>query len=145
MRCSALLLAHELDAVRAGEWRPLPVLRSLPDARGRDMFILAYVPLVAALIWLAAYPPGARYGSGSRRRLMRSWSSRWRCTGPSLHPDHDFRGALSRGLILGAGAVGALHAALLARVAGSIVIPGRLTRPPGIRQRPQIATTRGTP
>lgn len=52
----SLLLAHELDAMRAAEWRLLSVLRSLPDARGRDAFILAHVPLMAVLIWLAAHP-----------------------------------------------------------------------------------------
>ena len=55
----SLLLAHELDAIRGGEWRFLPVLRSLPDARGRDAFILAHVPLTAVLIWLATYPSAA--------------------------------------------------------------------------------------
>lgn len=123
----SLLLAHELDAVRAGEWRLLPVLRSLPDARGRDAFILLHVPLVAALIWLAAHlSSDLRFWFQAavdaflviHVALHRAFA---------LHPGYDFHGALSRGLILGAGAAGALHAALLARVSGSVVILGWLT------------------
>jgi len=110
----SLLLAHELDAMRAGEWRLLPILRSLPDARGRDGFILVHVPLVTALIWLAAHP------SADTRFWFQASADAF-CVvhvllhrAFALHPKYDFHGALSRGLILGAGAVGAMHAALLA-------------------------------
>jgi len=110
----SLLLAHELDAVRAREWRLLPVLRRLPDAQGRDAFILVHVPLVALLIWLAASPVAdVRFWFQAvadaffvvHVALHRAFMS---------HPDYDFHGALSRSLILGAGAVGALHLTLMA-------------------------------
>lgn len=110
----SLLLAHELDAVRAGEWRLLPVLRSLPDARGRDAFILVHVPLFTALIWLAAS------SSATTRFWFQAAVDAFLVVHVMLHrafvrhPAYDFHGALSRGLIVGAGAVGALHAALLA-------------------------------
>ncbi len=110
----SLLLAPELDAMRAAEWRLLPVLCSLPDARGRDAFILARVPLMAVLIWLAAHP------SASTRFWFQEAVDAFLVVHVALHralahhPDHDFHRALSRGLILGAGAVGVLHAVLLA-------------------------------
>lgn len=113
----SLLLAHELDAMRAREWRLLPVLRRLSDERGRDGFILLHVPLVAVLVWLAAHPsPGVRSGFQAAAdvffvvhvALHRAFVR---------HPDYDFHGPISRGLILGAGAVGAVHLALLAATA----------------------------
>ena len=110
----SLLLAHELDAMRGREWRLLPVLRSLPDTQGRDAFILVHVPLVAAIVWLAAHP------SGDVRFWFQAAADAFFMVHVALHrafsrhPDYDFHGALSRSLILGAGAVGALHAAILA-------------------------------
>lgn len=111
----SFLLAHELDAVRAREWRLLPVLRRLPDRQGRDAFILVHVPLVALLVWLAAYSssPSVRLGTQGAAdaffvvhvALHRAFVS---------HPGYDFHGAPSRGLILGAGAAGAAHLACLA-------------------------------
>ncbi len=123
----ALLLAHELDAVRAGEWRLLPVLRSLPDARGRDAFILVHVPPLAALVWLAAHP------STVTRFWFQVATDDFLMVHMALHrayahhPAYDFHRALPRGLILGAGAVGALHAVLLGWGVGSVVTPKRFT------------------
>lgn len=109
----SLLLAHELDAVRAREWRLLFVLRRMPEERAREAFVLIHVPIVAALIWLLANPaPGLRLPSQIafdlflvvhavlHRRLER-------------HPLYDFHGRVSKGLIFGAAAVGALHLLLL--------------------------------
>lgn len=110
----SLLLAHELDAVRGREWRLLPVLRSLPDTQGRDAFILVHVPLVAAIVWLAAHP------SADVRFWFQAVADTFFVIHVALHrvflrhPDYDFHGALSRSLILGAAGVGFLHAALMA-------------------------------
>jgi len=118
----SLLLAHELDAMRAGEWRFLPVLRSLPDTQGRDAFILVHVPLVAAIIWLAAYP------SADVRFWFQATADAFFIAHVALHrafvrhPGYDFHGALSRVLILGAGTVGALHAALMAWTASVVIV-----------------------
>ena len=49
----ALLIAHELDAVRAREWRVLPLTAFLPDLTGRAVFIWAHVPLTILMIWIA--------------------------------------------------------------------------------------------
>lgn len=110
----ALLLAHELDAMRAREWRLLPILRRLRDAQGRDAFVIIHVPLFAALLWLAAHP------SAATRFWFQAATDVFLVVHVVLHrafvrhPAYDFHGALSRGLILGAGIVGALHVVLLA-------------------------------
>ena len=108
----ALFLAHQLDAVRGREWRVLPVFNALSEETGRVAFIALHVPL----LWLI---------------LLGSWSAEtdskefWRFVvagfGPlhyglhwllREHPHYDFDGLLSRGLIIGYGALGALYAAL---------------------------------
>lgn len=40
----ALFIAHELDAVRAHEWRLLPLLQSLPERAAYPAFVLMHVP-----------------------------------------------------------------------------------------------------
>ena len=49
----ALMLTHELDAVRRHEWRILPGMERLPDARGAQLFVWVHAPLVAALLWFS--------------------------------------------------------------------------------------------
>jgi len=111
----ALLLAHELDAVRAHEWRLLPVMRRVPDAKGRNAFILIHVPLIALLLWLAAAPADPRFWFQVavdtfcivHVALHQGFVS---------HPNYEFHAPLSRGLIYGTGAVGILHLLLLAQM-----------------------------
>lgn len=45
------LLAHELDAVRAEEWRILPVLSRMGDEAGYHAFTVLHIPLYALLLW----------------------------------------------------------------------------------------------
>ncbi len=52
----ATLLAHELDAVHKREWRILFVLRGLPEATARRVFVLLHIPLLALLMWLVSHP-----------------------------------------------------------------------------------------
>lgn len=47
----ALILMHEMDAVRCKEWRIFPGLSLLSDTRGFVVFMLAHVPL---FFWLLA-------------------------------------------------------------------------------------------
>jgi hypothetical protein len=109
----AVLMAHELDAVRAREWRLLYVLRRLPEESARAAFIVLHVPLLMAMIWLGGFPdPAVRtpfqaaldlfliVHAGLHKRLEH-------------HPFYDFDGALSRALIIGAALAGALHLVLL--------------------------------
>ena len=45
----ALLLVHEMDAVRLGEWRIFRLLRSLRDEAGCVAFAALHVPIYALL------------------------------------------------------------------------------------------------
>lgn len=110
----ALLVTHELDAVRAREWRVLPGLRSLPDARGRTAFILVHVPLFAVLFWFVAHPDAAvRVWAQAAVDLFLIVHVGLHRTFTS-HPEYDFHGPVSRGLIIGAGLAGVAHLVLLA-------------------------------
>lgn len=103
------LLAHEFDAVARSEWRVLPLTSFLPDDLGYLAFVMLHIPLVAWLIHLTGH-------SDATVRL------RWQGivsvflvihVGLHLlfvgHEHYDFHSALSRSLIFGAGAFGALH------------------------------------
>lgn len=108
-----MLLGHEMDAVHKHEWRLLFFLRAMPDERARDIFVLAHVPLVVALLWLIGHPSGD----------VRLWTvvaldaflivhagMHWRL---SDHPKYEFNTPVSRLLIYGAAVVGAVHLFLL--------------------------------
>lgn len=108
-----LLLGHEMDAVHKHEWRLLFILRSMPDERARDLFVLAHVPLVVVLLWLV----------GHSSEDVRLWTMavtdaflvvhaglHWRL---SDHPKYEFNTPVSRLLIYGAAVVGAVHLLLL--------------------------------
>jgi hypothetical protein len=109
----ALLLGHEMDAVHKHEWRLLFFLRTMPDERARDLFVLAHVPAVVILLWLLAHPAEA-----TRLWTMVAMDAflvihaglHWRL---SDHPKYEFNTPVSRLLIYAAAAVGAAHLFLL--------------------------------
>lgn len=110
----ALLFTHELDAVRAREWRLFPVLRAMPEETGRAVFIAAHVPLFAIIFWMAGHasnPARFWFEAGVDAFLTVHVGLHWMFR---RHPLYDFHGVLSRLWIVGAGAVGLLHLALLA-------------------------------
>ena len=102
----AFIWTHELDALDRHEWRVMPVLRTLPDALAKRIFLWMHVPLMALSAWLIAAGPGS-VGAGilaglcilhvGLHRLFRN------------HPAYEFQGLESRLLILGAGLFGALY------------------------------------
>lgn len=51
----AVLACHELDAVAQSEWKLLPVLNTLPDETAYSVFVIAHIPIFAALMWLAGH------------------------------------------------------------------------------------------
>lgn len=104
----ALLATHELDAVRAAEWRLLPGLNRIADPQTAfRTFTLLHVPLFALLFW-AADRPAVQVGldlfliahAGAHFALRR-------------HPLYDFNNTPSRLLIFGAVPTAALHLLLL--------------------------------
>lgn len=108
----SLLLTHELDAVARAEWRVLPLTSFLPDRIGFPVFVLLHVPLFAVLPWWVGHrDPGIRRGA-------RTASSAFLVVHVGLHlafsahEHYDFHSALSKLLIFGGGAFGALYLAL---------------------------------
>ena len=108
----ALFLTHQLDAVRGREWRVLPVFNALSEETGRAAFIILHAPLLW-LILLGCWSPEAE--------TREFWRFVVAGFGPvhfglhwllREHPHYDFDGLLSRGLIIGYGALGALYVAL---------------------------------
>ncbi len=110
------LLTHEMDAVRAEEWRLLYVLRGLPEAAAYPAFLLLHLPMVFVLFWLSHHKaPRLREGfrllvagflvvhAGLHARLAN-------------HPLNGFEGLVSNGLIAAAGLCGGLY--LLLRYLG---------------------------
>ena len=111
------LIAHELDAVHKREWRLLFVLRSMPEAQARTAFVLAHVPLLAALLWLV-----------SRDGPIALWTTAavdvFMIVHAGLHlrlrdrQEYDFRSVPSRALIHGTAAVAVVHLVLLMLIGG---------------------------
>ena len=106
------LLTHEMDAMTHSEWRILPPTRWLADDLGRELFVMAHVPLYALIIGLlASLHPGTR----DRARF---WVSVFLVIHAGLHaafssdPAYTFAGALSNTLIYGAAALGGLYLVL---------------------------------
>lgn len=104
----ALLASHELDAVTQSEWRLLFVLRDLPEALARDVFVVLHVPLFAGLVALL-WHAGARL-----RSRARSVFAAFLVVHVAIHQhlsDHPlylFDGVISQLLIVAAGLTGAL-------------------------------------
>ena len=107
------LVAHELDAVHKREWRLLFVLRRLPDGSARRAFVLVHVPLLAVLLWLAAYPgAGVRYWTmlGLDLFMVVHAGLHGRLSG---HAKNEFNTPHSRLIIYGTAALAAGHLIVL--------------------------------
>jgi hypothetical protein len=106
------LFTHELDAIPNHEWRGLPLLGTLPDETGMLVFISAHVPLFATLIALVASKDERIRG------LSRLGISVFLVVHGLLHalsagePTYEFSSRLSRLLIFGGSALGALYLVL---------------------------------
>lgn len=103
----AFLLTHEMDAIRAHEWRIFPLTAWLDEAAGYRVFTLAHVPPYAWLLAQIARPQGVSSG-------LRIGLDIFSIIHVALHllflrhPKNEFTGWFSWLLILGAGAAGAL-------------------------------------
>jgi hypothetical protein len=103
----AFILTHEMDAVRAREWRLLPLLARLDDHAGYLVFTLAHIPLYLLLFWGLFGPNGINQGVVRAldiffivHVLLHLLFLR--------HPQNGFRSAASWLIILGAGVAGLL-------------------------------------
>lgn len=102
----SFLLAHEMDAVRAREWKMLPVLSGMGEEAGYRTFVLLHVPLYALLLWTL------REGDASFGLVV--VLDAFFVVHLLLHvflrnlPENRFGSALSWSLILGSGVSGAI-------------------------------------
>lgn len=48
---TALILIHEMDAIRCKEWRIFPGLSLLDDKTGMIIFVFAHIPLLYGLLY----------------------------------------------------------------------------------------------
>lgn len=109
-----LLACHEMDAVRAAEWRLLPGLSRLADDDGYRLFTLLHVPIFAALLWALVDDGAAADGAVAVGLDVFS------VIHAALHvllrnvPENGFRGVTSWVLILGAAVCGVAHLTLVA-------------------------------
>lgn len=96
---------HELDAVKRHEWRVLPLIRSLPERTGEQVFIWVHVPLFALLLW---------GGDGDPVNATRCGIAVFAIAHVGLHilfcrhPAYEFNNTSSWGLILLTGFLGAI-------------------------------------
>lgn len=97
---------HELDAVKRHEWRVLPLVRSLPEPLGEQVFIWVHVPLFAFLLWGGdGEPSGAtRVGVAVFAIVHVGLHYVFR-----KHPAYEFNNLSSWGLILLTGLLGAIY------------------------------------
>lgn len=108
----ALLASHEIDAALAAEWRLLYGLRGLEAPTAASTFVLAHVPLFAALLWVLFHPL-PRIQVWARRAFMAflvihaALHARL-----SSHPLYGFESWDSNVLIFGAGVTGLAYLAL---------------------------------
>lgn len=104
-----MLFTHELDAVLNHEWRVMPLIRSLPDDFGMNVFVAAHIPLFAGIIAAVASQ------NDKTRRLTRIVICTFLVIHAGLHfgfsndPAYEFGAPLSAILIYGGAAIGALY------------------------------------
>jgi hypothetical protein len=109
----ALLLAHELDAVRRQEWRMFAFLNRLDDEQAHQLFVVLHVPLFIIIFWFLSRPGQPIYVwfqlivdafliiHWGLHRLFRNY------------PANGFTTFFSKRLIEGMALLGLVHAALL--------------------------------
>ena len=100
------LLVHEMDAIRAKEWKIFPVLSKMGDDAGYVAFTALHVPIYAALLWGIC-------GNEDTSRGLILGSDLFFIAHVFLHlifynhPENRFKSVFSYALIFGAGLFGA--------------------------------------
>jgi hypothetical protein len=111
----ALLLVHEMDAIRLGEWRIFP---PAPKSAGRDGVRGVYGPARSDL----RAPAGGLFGGGGASSALIVGMDVFFVVHVAFHVlfrnhlENRFGTAFSWGLIAGAGACGLVDLVLLARI-----------------------------
>ena len=100
------LLAHEMDAIRAEEWKMFPVLNRMEDETGYLVFTALHIPVYVLLLW-------GIYGGGDVNHSLVASLDIFFVVHVLLHvvfyghPENRFRTIFSYVLIFGAGMFGA--------------------------------------
>ncbi|MGB3682091.1 MAG: DUF6713 family protein [Rubrobacteraceae bacterium] len=100
-----LLLAHEMDAIRAKEWKIFPVLTKMGDEAGYVIFTALHGPVYALLLWQLYN------GGGVNHRLIIGLDAFFIVHALLhvilyKHPENRFGSVFSYALISGAGTFG---------------------------------------
>jgi hypothetical protein len=109
----SFLLAHEMDAIRAKEWKIFPVLSRMEEEAGYIAFTALHVPVYTLLLW-------GFYGDGDLNRRLIVGLDIFFIVHVLLHlifynhPENRFRSVFSYVLIVGAGVFGVLDLLRLA-------------------------------
>lgn len=105
-------MAHEMDAVRAKEWKIFPILNGLGDEAGYRVFTALHVPIYALLLW-------GLFADGGVNRGLIVVLDVFFIVHVFLHlifynhPENRFRSVFSYVLIFGAGIFGVLDLLLM--------------------------------
>ena len=102
----ALLIAHELDAMKRHEWRILPLTSFLPEKLAEQVFLWAHVPLTLLVLWVFAQGPESGAALGVSGFAVLHVGLHWLFRN---HPDNEFTGFAAWLPIIGAGGFGGFH------------------------------------
>jgi len=110
----ALLLIHEMDAVRAKEWKMFIILKDLPDKKAYVIFTVIHIPLYFAAIFMIT-----QAGTPTVLILQYAIDIFLVCHAVihycfKRHPENRFTSAFSKAMIYSAGVLAIVHMGLLA-------------------------------
>ena len=109
----ALLLIHEIDAIRCQEWRMMVILKNMENKKAYQIFILFHIPVLILIFWFLGQP----------NMVVRFW---FQIIVDSFliihkllhllfrnHKENSFTSGFSKGIINGMAIVGLVHLVLI--------------------------------
>ena len=108
-----LFSIHEIDAVRTGEWRMLPVLKNMADGTAVKVFVPVHIPLYAIMIYILTW------GSTSAVEALYYAASILLIFHTAIHfvmrnhPKNGFTSVFSNSVIYSVGILAAVHLCIL--------------------------------
>ena len=109
----ALLLIHEIDAIRCQEWRMMVILKNMENKKAYQIFTLFHIPVLILIFWFLGQP----------NMVVRFW---FQIIVDSFliihkllhllfrnHKENSFTSGFSKGIINGMAIVGLVHLVLI--------------------------------